>query len=441
LKDCKKFIIFYAWGRRNSGDHALILGALDLLSSLIDLSYVVVVNRFSEEMGSQCPTSEIRRYFPKVEVVSSPFDLTNKIGVQRLIQYFKGVILSVVSVVFPKVFMKRAIKTHRFWAALFSARIVLLNGGNLFFWHKIRRNLPRIIALALPLMLAKRLGIPYAMLPQTCGPFEGVVSRLIGMIFESALFITFRDSDSKKRAESIASFEENSCAELPDLAFYLTPKHQDTDRDILKVYGLRPGTYFCVSLRTDRLGSDVKLSKDNPEVTEKKILAVFPQTMRDFEVITGLKSVIVIQVDTDRPISEKVGEILQNMRVDHSILEINDPYEYLNLYHDARFLLSFRLHSIIFALTQGTPVLGIWRTPLGTKIPSMMHDMELGEYVIELDDANIGNLLDYMLKIHSQREELSNNIITKVADRKNSARKFFKKLLTDMTEQFNSTTS
>lgn len=426
MNEKTKIVIFYAWGRRNAGDHALILGALELLQSVVDLDDVVVVSRYAESNGSICPISEIRKHFPAVEVVTSSVDLTNRSGFKRLRQIIAGFFWFTLGVSCPKLVI-RIKKEDAYWEAFSKARFVLLNGGNLFFWHRVRRNALRLFGLAFPLMIARRMGIPYGLLPQTCGAFEGTVPRLIGLLFEKAAFVTFRDSDSKKHAESVAAINARCYAVLPDLAFSLTRKNTYSKRAVGAKNADSQNNFFCVCLRTGPLGDDVKLIHDNSEETERKILTLLPQVITEFQRISKLKCVVVVQVDHDRHVSKKLLSMLNELGVISSCVEIRDPYEYLDLYYHARFLISFRLHSMIFALSQGTPVIGMWRKPLGTKIPSMMHDIGLDEYVFELDDAIQGDVLSCMIKVNMEREALRSRIVSLVASRQSCGHSFFRK--------------
>lgn len=423
-----KIMVYYAWGRRNAGDHALILGALELLSHMVDLRDVVVVSRYGESAGAQSPVEDIRQRFPDVEIVPGPFDLSIKKGWARIAQFAQALVRVVGSLLWPRWWIRKA-EAGTFWHALGSARVVVLNGGNLFFWHKVRRNFARLAALSFPLLLARRLGITYGMFPQTCGPFEGPGCWWIGRLFERAGFLTFRDSDSLAHAKTIAQIDGVPHALVPDLAFFLTPREgaDDASQALYPEDGEKG--FFCVCLRTYPLGWDVTVAQDNPEETERKILALLPPCIAEFQQSTGAHCLIVVQADVDRDVSAKLQHALQQLSVACSIVELTQPYDFVNQYRHALFLLSFRLHSIIFALSQGTPAIGIWRRPLGTKLPSMMHDLDLDEYAIELDDAHPESLLNSMHRVYRERESLRASINALLASRKSCELDFFRGVL------------
>ena len=428
MKTPGKIMIVYAWGRRNAGDHALMLGALELLGSLVDLSDIIVVARHSSD-DPISPITDIKKRFPAVLVVDPPFDMAKRKGLAKIPQMIEAMAKALAALACPRLIVANA-GEGGFWHALGSTRLVLLNGGNLFFWHKVRRNLPRLIALALPLLVARRMGLAYGMLPQTCGPFEsGIVPKWIGWLFAGAMFVTFRDKDSMYHLASLVRLEEKRNALLLDLAFFLSPKTESGyDKKVL----LPPehgNDFFCVCLRIGPLGDDVDKKMDDPERTERKIISILPSAIEKFQAAHGTHCLIVVQVDHDHDVSQKLHDVLLQRGVSCSLVSLNDPYDFIELYRDARFLLSFRLHSMIFALCQATPVIGIWRKPLGTKIPSMMKDMNLAEYVMELDEADDEKLLDRMKQVCQQRRLIQQRIRKILVQRANAARSFFKGFL------------
>ncbi len=418
-------VIYYAWGKRNAGDHALILGALEMLASIVDLRNVVVVTRYSAEDDPICPIRDLRHRFPAVRVVASPFDLGLRRGWSRIRQLASSGWSATRSLIWPRKYIRHAAKGSM-WPELASARLVLLNGGNLFFWHRIRRNGIRLAAFAFPLLLARRLGIPYGMLPQTAGPFEGWGGRWVAPLFAKAAFIAFRDSDSQKHVSQIASLDNTPHALLPDLAFYLSDKGGAEAPGESADGSAEHGNYFCVCLRTHPLGQEVSPGHDDPVVTEGRILTTLPDAIAEFQSASGAQCTIVVQVDHDRPVSEKLRTLLQKRAIHCELVEMSDPYEFVRLYAKARFLLSFRLHSLIFALGQGTPVVGIWRRPLGTKIPSMMNDLNLEKYAVEMGDATTEVLLDRMASADRERDALSKTIREQLILRRNAGLDFFR---------------
>jgi polysaccharide pyruvyl transferase WcaK-like protein len=421
-KSC--IVIFYAWGRRNAGDHALILGALEMLCALVPQNEIVVVSRYHKSAGDICPVDDIRLRFPEVRIVHSPFDLSIRKGGLRIVQIASCSAIAISALIYPRLFLRKTDESS-IWHALASARLVLLNGGNLIFWHKIRKNIARLTAILFPLLLARRLNIKYGTLPQTCGPFEGIVPKWIGSIIEGAEFYTFRDSDSLHHVQNIARLKDGHYALLPDMAFFLKARQHMKNGPLAQKPEAKPENLFAVCLRTDPLGYDVKLEFDNPEDTERKILTALPDAIEAFQKETGAHCTIVVQVDTDCPASEKLHKELIGRHVECSLIELFDPYDFVDYYSKIKFLVSFRLHSMIFALSQATPVIGIWRRPLGTKIPSMMKDLELDEYLIEIDDATAEILLLKMKQLQANNQTIREQITGSVAGNCNTAKMYF----------------
>lgn len=412
----KKIVIFYAWGTTNPGDHALSIGALAWLSSIVPQDDIVIVSRYSSYEISD-PTSKIEDCFPGVTVVRAPFRFSRRNALARLMQKAYGLMIAILGALAPRLTLNILTRDPGI-EALGNARMVLLNGGNLFYWHEVRRAPARLIAFAFPLVMASKLGIPYGFLPQTSGPFEkGLPSRFIGSLFEGAYFALFRDSDSLQNTQSIADLTHVPHAIVPDLAFHLSRK-TSVVHNTSHMEEITPQGFVAVLLRVEPLGPDVSKHKDNPEKTHDRLLDLLPPALAEINKNTGKDIALVIQVEHDRKISLAVKDaLLERFGINSVVLSFSDPQDFCTLYNRASIVISMRLHSLIFALSQGTPVIALWRSALGTKIPSMMNDWGFSSYCFELDAATVDLIANSAITLCQERADVSTQVSTRLAQR------------------------
>jgi hypothetical protein len=214
------------------------------------------------------------------------------------------------------------------------------------------------------------------------------------------------------------------------LAFFLSERDGAT-RDVLGRCGYQSGEYLAVVLRVVPLGEDVSPANDDPLETESALMRFLPRVLFHVQKRTGKKILIVEQADDDVGISRLVEEELLHLECSVKFLRLRDPYEFVGLYANAAALLSMRLHSMIFSLGQGTPVVGLWREELGPKIPSMMRDLGLSEYAFELKSVDPVAIEEAVVRAIERREVLREQINRRVAVGKADLQEFLAPVLSE----------
>jgi polysaccharide pyruvyl transferase WcaK-like protein len=406
-----RIAIFYAWGTQNAGDHALALGALSLLTSLVPPHQIVVVSRYAAGESTQDATADLKRQFPGVRVVPCPFGSARSTRRQRLLQNAQGLALSLLCVTLPRLAL-RLFRHKDAIQELGRADLVLLMGGNLFYWHRYRKSLPRLGAFALPLLMAHRLGIPYGFLPQTSGPFEGRMGRLLGKLFERAAFVLFRDRASLENVAAIADLTRTQTEVGPDLAFFLR-RHPQRPASALSQLGLTPGEYIAVTVRIAPLGDrGIAQEADDSAKVLSRLAALLPEVLAVAASQLGKRIVFVAQTDEDVEPSREVRQVLADRyHVASEFIDTRDVATLLDLYANALLLVGMRMHSLIFALSQGTPVVGLWRRQLGPKIPAMLSDLGLADYALELASTDVTNVTSAIVDVARNRKDLSERVL------------------------------
>lgn len=424
----KKIIVFYAWGQTNAGDHALGIGALSFLRSIVPENELIIVSRYgaAEPLYIESKKS-INEIFPEVEVLPSPYKYSRESKFQHFMQKVSGYLVTQICQKAPglgkKLYGNRpAIK------ALLNSRLVLINGGNLFYWNKYRKTLSRLVAFSFPVYFAKKHGIKAGFLPQTVGTLEGEKGKKLGNVFNIADVRMFRDNQSIVNISEHYDIKDNHLLS-PDLAYFLSTGQKKFDT--LSRYGLEEGKFVTVTLRDESLGdygiADFEADKKQ---TQEKVVEVFTEPLAKLNKDHNMKICIVVQVEGDREISHIVGdELKKQFDVECIVMECFDPIELVAFYRSANQLIAMRLHSQIFAMVEGTPTIGVWRERLGRKIPSMMQDMGMENLALELDKSSKEDLQRAANNIIDNRSTIKDSILSYLEKNREKSRNYLRQFI------------
>ena len=290
----------------------------------------------------------------------------------------------------------------------------LQNGGNLYYWNSHRKSLSRLAAFALPLKIAMSAGKKAGLLPQTVGKLEDRTGRWFAKFIATTNFVLFRDSSSRTNLTA-ATNKQTAMDTCPDLVYFLTSSGEHCKIEEIKA----PEEFIAITLRDESLGDyGVADYEEDKAATRARILDLFPQALTEIKKQCPLPIVIVVQVKRDAEISELLRKDLLERGFDVSIVECYDPVSLINFYANAKILIAMRLHSQIFALNSGTPSVALWRERLGTKIPSMMSDLDCADYCLNFDKTTGEDLTKTIDKLIQNSDEVSKKCDRLLSERK-----------------------
>jgi polysaccharide pyruvyl transferase WcaK-like protein len=414
-------VLTYAWGTPNAGDHALTLGAIELLIRHLPQDKITVISRFSSQDDPKDPTTDIKLRYPEVEVLGSPFKFSRRTAIARLLEKVYGLLVLFFVSFFPRISTK-LFKRNDAIQSIANAKIVLCNGGNLFYWNEHRRSLPRLLALSLPFILAKKLGVPYAFLPQTMGPIDNNI--LLGYtksLLESAKFVLFRDDNSLKYMSNLLNANKTKIELVPDLAFVVSDDYKNLDQNVIEALdncGLDiDDKFIAVTLRASKLGDPEGVtgkSVDNNAI--EMVTSYIKDVLIPVAEKRGLNILVVEQTTVDDETSHHFQKITQeNFSGKVAYISNRDPLFLSALYLRSECLVGMRLHSLIFALRVGKPAFAIYLKQFGPKTPGIYSSFGLGEYCVdieELSSSTCSSKLDEMLENYTSVEnKLSNKLL------------------------------
>lgn len=241
------------------------------------------------------------------------------------------------------------------------ARVLISGGGNLLQNTTSSRSL---LYYTVIIRLAKRMGLRVFVLANGLGPILGArQEKRVAKTLCLADRITLREPQSLEYAVSLGVPRER--LELSaDPALLLTPAPQARVDYILHSVGA--ASYFAVSLRS----FSTLRSEEVDGVDEDAFAAAFAAEVDAIAARTGaLPLYILMQTSRDRTLTEKVNAAA---KVKGEILGGLTAREIMGVLTRCDFVLSMRLHLLIYAVAVGKPPLGISYDP---KIEAMMQYM------------------------------------------------------------------
>ncbi len=412
----KKIVLTYAWGTPNAGDHALTLGAIELLLKHVPEQDIIIISRFSSRKESKDPTKDILDRYPDIEVLESPFKFSRITAWDRFLEKIYGLIMLTMVSVFPRLSLK-VFKKNEALQSISNARIVLCNGGNLFYWNEHRKSLPRLLALGLPFIMAKKLNIPYGFLPQTMGPIENkLLMSYTKEILESAKFVLFRENKSYEYMKKFLDSSKTKIDEAPDLAFIVSDKYKLMETDIfkaLKNIGFeRNDKFIAITLRASKLGDPEGVSgKGVDSEAIKSVTQYVKEVVVPVAKERNLNILIVEQTDVDDETSYYFQKIVQEGFSNIvAYISNRDPLFLSALYLQSECLVGMRLHSLIFALRVNKPAFAIYLKQFGPKTPGIYSSFGLSEYCVDIEEMEPSKCSSQLDKMLSESKTVENKI-------------------------------
>ncbi|MDR1689455.1 MAG: polysaccharide pyruvyl transferase CsaB [Clostridiales bacterium] len=216
--------------------------------------------------------------------------------------------------------------------------------------------------------------------------------------------ITLRDSQSLELLRSLNVPEDIPVTLAADVAFSLKKSDAVKTHDILTKLGLNGKKYFAVSLR--------KWKNLKPSFCEQ--IAHFCDYVYEKYGMTAV--FLPMQPSYDTKISKKVIAL---MKTEGKFL--NPPVtteEILSVAQNAEFVLSMRLHTIIFAAKAAVPSISIIYDP---KIKAMT-DILRQKHSVEASGFETENLLKYADEVIRERLEISEKLKEKAREQESLAK-------------------
>lgn len=392
----------YGYGWRNSGDLAINQGSIDYLNRLFPDVRPQVVSMFPASSGEFRETERrlaggSRRY----ELIGGPIHYDPK--TQSTLENAFSLAGDGIRYVFDRANTQRLNQRlgSQMATTVRNSDFCFYNGGNLL--HN-NRSLPYLLGVLYPLQVAQQHDVPYGVLPHTMFDLEGRYRDTILSLLEGSEFVWTRDSRSYEYLTTELSL---SCPVRNglDTAFFSADV---SPADLEQPTGEADPTSVSVVPRFSTLGDTGTLENDEFESQFERFLVALRE--RGYEV----------DVTVQTKVEEEWVDRNRAMLRDHdiSVFESYDPDTLRAHYRETDLLVTMRLHAGIFALSVGTPSIGLYRDEWGPKTPGTWETLGIERYALSGQALTVDRLLGLCEDALNERLELGKQILERVAEKR-----------------------
>lgn len=412
----KKFVLIHSYSDLNKGDAAIIISTIQSLRAHYKGCKVDLISTFSsKDELFYADHKEISKFADNIYSSLMPqlfLNISGKSNYSTLSKFCAMLYMT------PK-YILSALAQKLFGITLFlnkdeiesievikNADLIISKGGSFLSSRGSFRDDFSLMRMLYPFFIAKIYNKKTVILSQSVGPFKGKRSQLI---FNKALYfiddIYFREYDCiellKKDNILISDSKVKFC---PDMAFSLIV---DSEIDVVslmqfnencKYIGMTVVNFpFETEAEKEQYINSLVFACEKLSLTHK--IVIFPQ-------------VITHNYDVDyKPDLELAYEVSARASCGVTVINKNlSSFELSYLYSKCDIFIASRLHSSIFALTQGVPCINI--SYHGTKAEGTFGLYDLNEYVIRNTNVTPHSLHSLIEKVISNKDSLK----IKIAD-------------------------
>ena len=372
--DLDSLTLAYAYGCRNAGDFAINEGTLALLERTVPEADVTAVSRFASASPEYERMADELDSFDDGALVGGPitYDPERQSRAEQLTALARNGLQYGVDV--AGVADDRSLHSE-LYDRITDADALLFNGGNAIHYSPSHGSLPYLLAMLYPLQIARRNDVPYGLLPQTTFALEGVAERLVRPLLHDAEFVMTRDATT---FDYLSAFGLSTrLIDGVDTAFLNgTPTAgEPSDGEASRIAAVP---------RFSTLGDTGDLDDAGARMEDTFL------TYLEGLVDAGHEVTLTIQTEIDAAWAQRHRARLDDIGVGY--VESYDPQELRDHYAGQDLLVTMRLHAAIFALSVGTPTIGVYRPEWGPKMPGTFQTLDIPEYAVPWDEATVETL-------------------------------------------------
>lgn len=258
------------------------------------------------------------------------------------------------------------------------------------------------LRLSIPLFVARALKIPYGIAAQSFDAVEWPVDLVYRPLFKQARFLFCRDTDSLEYLRQRDLLNASS-GFRPDSTFFFNGSDDAWAEAYLRKEGLESGGYMCVIGRFAESRGPIA-GAVTPQ-REQQQLAKYKQLMEGWIEKTGLKVLICPEAKGEAPrLRERLYNILSPAAQQKCVCMDSfwNPDQACSVYRRSRLVVG-HMHTMVFALSVGTPVLHIPYAEAGRK-SRMIADVGLADWLLDIDETPAEAIVQAALSIHQNHD-------------------------------------
>ncbi len=291
------------------------------------------------------------------------------------------------------------------------AKAVISKGGYVYHERPNAKSLMALWMTAFPIALGNAMGKPTAAVCTTVGPFKTEASRRLNKyLLGRADLVVPRDEFSYQAALDLG-LDPERVIHLPDIVFSYDPPSDAEAQQMAERLGVSGQRFAVLTLsKTEGGQEDFHAHEDNVRAALVSLL----------EAGTLDRVLVTIHSDQDIELSDAFVAEINDPRV----VRVRDPFspeQLMALYRAADVLIARRMHSAIFALVAGTPVVAF--SMGGKKVQGVMGSLGLEDMLMPFPLSSPDALVERVREVTSNCEPLAARVLESVAGARSRVRK------------------
>jgi polysaccharide pyruvyl transferase WcaK-like protein len=426
----KHLLVTYSWSVNNIGDIGITPGLLNMISKEKPDLPVKVMSWLPENDPGYIKTKAyLEGYKANCEVLPMPFVAADagglnkgtawqafeqRWGASKLESFRRGILTTFESEAIVDDILDRyslelfeELKQHNpdAAAAFSNAGFVYYNSGTTFNFGRlgVKNIWGYTLPLAMSLIVARRLGIPYGIGSQSFDALDWPMDLLYKKLFGDAKFVYCRDTDSLNYLAQRGLTNKFS-GYRPDSTFFFESFDEPWADDFMQQHGLGNEKFMCVMLRiadskpvfNDPIGGTMTEERKLEQMRKMKIL------IEDWVKLTGCKVLLCHETrDTVENTRKYLYDILDDETKTQCVYMDSfwSSEQAYSIFKRARIITSMEMHSIIMSINVGTPVIHNPFDECGRK-KYMLNDLGLNKWLIDIDSCSDQAMSDVAMDIH-----------------------------------------
>jgi polysaccharide pyruvyl transferase WcaK-like protein len=388
--DKKKFLILDLYNAANKGDAAILEGLILSLKKETPHSLFIIHTPFPASVEDQ----------PDLIVRNSL--------IPHLVNSTKGVIYTLItcSALILCALLAR-LKLNLFYllperykvpfSDFLQADLIVGMGGGFYndnYWVALPGRLCH-------LLIGKLLGKPVVISAHSFGPFKSRTAQILaylGLNMTDALCV--RDSASLQTLKAL-KIQNKKIYKVADSAWLVDKIAEEQARRLLEAQMVDLAQPMLISLSARRWGYYHTVGNSEGHACYVNALA------RSLDIIIEKYQALIIYLSTchepDRQVGLEIKHQLKYQDRFHIIKGEYDPSQLKGIYNLMSLHIGTRMHSVILALSAGTPSIGISYEP---KLVSLMEELGLQEFVIDIENVEARRIVSMVEMMMAKREQV-----------------------------------
>jgi len=425
-RDSRRLLIAHSWGTADLGGIGIVPGLLNLIKKADPGLRTTVLDMHSRgDASHEFLKGYLPRFLPGCRVVASPFSrllgstksgsawqaFCQRWGETKLREFEEGSLAApvaeriardVLDELAPALFRQMEQDDPEAARAFAEAGFVLYASGTTLNFGRAGQRRFWSNRLGTALLVARALKIPYGIGGQSFDALDWPVDLVYRPLFREARFVFCRDTDSLEYLRQRDLLGAHS-GFRPDSTFFFNGADEPWADKFLRDRGLKPGGFIAVIGRFAENKGPIAGSV-SPQRAQQH-LETYKRLIEGWSERTGLSVVICPAAKHEAPRLRELLHAPLTASAQKKCVCMDSfwtPEQACSLYRRARVVVG-HMHTMIFALSVGTPVLHIPYAEAGRK-SQMGADVGLGDWLLDIDETPAEKMIETALRIHREHD-------------------------------------